>query len=430
MSVRSLVIDDTDPAVRYSGSGWSSAVAGSEDNFGTYGGTYNHTLHATNANDSLAFSFEGSSIRVFGTVDLAPTYGYSVVSGPDFHAPWECFVDNTSVGAVKPSLFHENNQLLCDADVLTEGAHELILKINMRNGTTFWVDYLQYTPSKVPNNTAVLLVEITDPAISYDSNWRAVDELANMTDTRGAQMRFNFTGTQLTWMGYIPIELPGNGSSASYSIDNGPPTSFSLNGHAPFDGTSVFNQAFFTTPELSNTLHTLAVTHNGDAGETPLTLDYIYLTVPSGGSSAGPAVVSGTPQLGSSSHSKPIGAIVGGVVGGLAAIAIAIFLLFFLRRRQNMSPSKWRFGRVSRDAIAVPFSPNQQPQSASSGENLSIDAAGAGFVSGAMAQVGDKKLVGKQGTSTDRAYLPSHSSAQGSRDPIVTTEVPPRYSEI
>ncbi|GLB43779.1 hypothetical protein LshimejAT787_1402910 [Lyophyllum shimeji] len=394
MSVHPVVIDDTDPAIRYTGTSWTSEATGSQDEFGTHGKTYNHTLHATNANDTFAFSFQGSSIRVFGTVNLAPTYGYSVVSGPDFRSPWECFVDNVSIGAVKPSLFHENNQLLCDGAQLPDGSHELTVQIKMRNGTTFWLDYLQYTPIKAPSDDSVFLVENTDPGIS-----------AVLTVTRA--------GTQLTWVGYVPIALPGNATSASYSIDNGPSKSFALTGHAPFDGTSLFNQVLFTTPELSESPHTISVTYDGDEQHTPLTLDYIYLTVPSGASTAGQTVVSGAPHSGS--HT-PVGAIVGGTLGGIVGVAIALILVLFIRRRRSVDRS--------RRTTAIPFSPTRQPSS------TDIDNAGSGwFVSGAMAQVQDRKVL----LASDRTHAPSNSGPHENdlhRNGTVPTDGPPRYSAV
>lgn len=55
---RQVVVDDSDTTIRYIGSGWFPDY-GSQDNFGNFGSTYKHTLHGTNSNDSLSFTFNG-----------------------------------------------------------------------------------------------------------------------------------------------------------------------------------------------------------------------------------------------------------------------------------------------------------------------------------------------------------------------------------
>ncbi|KAG6906266.1 hypothetical protein DXG01_014874 [Tephrocybe rancida] len=342
---RRLIIDDTDERIRYDGPGWAEDTSGSQDSFGTYGATYNQTLHSTQYNSSVAFSFQGTSIRVYGTVFLTPPYNLSELIDPSFTPPWECFVNNKSIGALMPSPFHENNWLLCGDDSLPDGSHGLTMNITgMREGTTVWVDYIQYTPSNANvdegGGVATVVVDSSDPKFTYDGTWQGIhtsgladDTTAvrrvEMTNTSRAKLSFDFTGTRLTWVGYVPIEFPGNASSASYSIDNGPHTTFTLLGHQPFDGTSLYNQIFFTTPELAPGSHNLSVTYDGNASFTPLTLDYIYLTTtittsPSGSSGGGPTPT-GTP-----SHS---GAIAGGVVGGVAVLALLVVFFIFWRRR-------------------------------------------------------------------------------------------------
>ncbi|KAF8079315.1 hypothetical protein FPV67DRAFT_110212 [Lyophyllum atratum] len=469
---RQIVIDDSDSQVRFIGSGWVMDSSGSQDGFGTYGATYEHTLHATKANDSLAFSFQGSSIQVFGTVDLSPTYGTALAS-PDFTPPWECFIDNTSIGSSTPSPFHENNWLLCEVDHLSDGQHELTLNVSMRQGTTFRVDYLQYTPSGnlSDSENAVVLVENTDPALSYDSDWREVDGVAHMTTTQGSQVTLNFTGTQLTWIGYIPIEQPGNGSSASYSIDNGSPTSFALVGHPPTDGTSRFNQIFFTTPRLAPGPHTMVVEYNGNPQLTPLTLEHIYLTTSSSGGNP-----TATMQPGGGKHTS-VGPVVGGVVGGIAAIAIILGLVFFWRRRQRRSistafssnaASTWLAGqpashipRENQNEAVSPFTLTRLPPSELSSaalvsstslsrshncsqfdgthENTSMNqSSNSGYISGAMAQIGDtKRGVSGDGTRDRPTQLTVNALPQPGvgqvyqhiqRGAVVLEEIPPQYS--
>ncbi|KAG6813716.1 hypothetical protein H0H92_008124 [Tricholoma furcatifolium] len=445
-----VVLDDTNPQIQYIGSGWLENSTGDEDGYGTYGVTYNHTLHATQANDSFALSFQGSTIQVYGTVDLALAYNLSTLMSPSgFDPPWECYIDGISIGNSPASPYQENNWPLCESDTLYDGSHELTLNVSMKQGATFWVDYVEYTPT-TPVNGSVVRVDNMDPALSYDSTWQGVDGLANMTNTQGGKVSFNFTGmkapgsyffgmilildwhlgTQLIWMGYIPVEYPGNASSASYSIDNGTSTSFTLAGHPSTDGTSRYNQLFFTTPQLAPGSHNLVVTYNGNSQLTPLTLDYIYLTTSSSGNET-----SSTNNTGGSHHTH-VGAIAGGVVGGVVLIAIIIARLFW--RRKHGSPASAIGPLTSNSAvspitafplqhhpttsISSPTSGAIQPFQASSSGLLSSESLahshaeshlynpnvdgtfmitnttpsqGVGYISGAKAQIGDFKKPGR-----------------------------------
>ncbi|KAG5644964.1 hypothetical protein DXG03_007334 [Asterophora parasitica] len=437
------MIDDADNRIRYEGSGWVQDITGSQDEFGTFGATYNHTLHATTFNDSLAFSFQGSSIKVFGSVNLSPTYG-NAINDAASRPPWECFVDNVSIGTSKLTPYRENNWVLCENNHIGEGPHELTLNITMRRGTTFWIDYLQYSPSQEPPDKSVIVVDSNDPALSYDGSWRqTVSGQMMQTTTKGGKAEFNFTGTQLTWVGYIPVELPGNSSSASYAIDGGSPNSFNLYGHPPTDGTSSFNQLFFTTPQLAPGPHSIAVTYNGNAQYTPLTLDYIYLTTSPSKIAAG-ADPSADPSAG---FTKPlgatkrvrVGAIVGGVIGGVAVVILIAFIFFWrARRRKAMSDraSASSFVQYASEATYNPSHTDPVPvvpgrafplhstrnntRRTTSEANVSPSTedsplqSGGGYMSGAMAQIGDRKRRPSLPTPPQRNVdaTPSHTDRQ------------------
>ncbi|KAF9458804.1 hypothetical protein BDZ94DRAFT_1123479, partial [Collybia nuda] len=268
--VRPIVIDDSDHAIRYSGVGWFQDN-GSQDGIGNFGPTYLRTLHGTNVNGGLAYTFNGTSVQVWGTTKLAKA------ADGTFDPSWECLVDKISIGATKPFEFPENNWLLCEQNGLIDGSHEIVVNVNTINHT-FWFDKIQYTPSPSTSlETAVVLVDNHDPGISFDSSWRALGGTANMTQVKGSTASFLFTGTSVSWIGFIPTELPHNASSATYSVDGGPPTFFSLEG-LPSGSTTVYNQEFFKTPELQPGPHSLVVIHQGTGQQTPLTLDFLYVT--------------------------------------------------------------------------------------------------------------------------------------------------------
>ncbi|GLB40813.1 hypothetical protein LshimejAT787_0900280 [Lyophyllum shimeji] len=323
---RRVIIDDTDSRISYSGQGWFQDQ-GSQDGAGNFGPTYKRTSHGTNSDGSLSFTFEGTSISVWGTTNLA-----QLDNGTHWDPAWECFVDNVSIGSAKPFPFAENNWLLCNQDVLNDGQHQLTVKVTS-TGHTFWLDYLTFTPS---------------PKVSAGGT-------ANMTTVKGSQAKFDFVGKSVTWVGFVPTELAHAPASGSFTIDGGSPISFKLNGLPADATTTVYNQAFFTTPDLTPGPHTLRVTYNGaDGPATPLTVDYLFVTntsIPtpaSAGSTAAPqgasAFPNGTSGLpsGSSdtlSSKTPVGAIVGGVIGGLAVVGL-VLLLFLWRRRQRAAHVK------------------------------------------------------------------------------------------
>ncbi|TFK31634.1 hypothetical protein BDQ12DRAFT_105831 [Crucibulum laeve] len=329
---RKVVVDDTDRNINYVGDGWFQDH-GSTDSSGNFGPTYQHTLHGTKSNASLSYSFSGSDIHVYGTTTIRNNSGVL--------DPWfECFIDgirinNSSFGAV------ENNWVLCQAPKpFTDGKHELTVNITSA-GTTFWLDDIQYVPSPdVPLDTATILIDDSDPAIAYDDQWQALGGSSRMTTKTGGSMTFNFIGKSISWFAFIPTELSHTASSATYSIDGGPPSTFILNGLPAQSTITIYNQIFFTSPDLTPGPHNITVTNRGNGSTTPLAIDYLLVTNASMSDTSNhdPSSTGSDPSQSSTAQSDsgpPIGAIVGGVVGGLVLIAILLGLLFFWKRRQR-----------------------------------------------------------------------------------------------
>ena len=155
------------------------------------------------------------------------------------------------------------------------------------------------------------------------------------------------SGVSLSWYGFIPVELPKGSSPATYSIDGQTPVNFLLEGLPTSATTTVYNQKFFETAQLTAGPHTLKAVFEGN-NSTPLTLDYLIVqngTISSTTTSVSSQATSSTPTSGTSAtvrSSTPVGAIVGGVIGGLALIVFIIFV-FLLHRRHKRAKQEQIF---------------------------------------------------------------------------------------
>lgn len=168
-------------------------------------------------------------------------------------------------------------------------------------------------------------------------------------------MHLALPGTALSWYGFIPKELPTESATAIYSIDNGPPTTFVLEGLSGSNPVSVYNQQFFQTPALPYGRHNISVRFNGATQQTtPLTLD--YLIVQNGTQGSSPTVFAtptSTPSATGSTafNGIAIGGIVGGVIGGILLITIGIFGFFILKKRKVQRQR----GFDPKTSIPIPF---------------------------------------------------------------------------
>ncbi|CAA7265199.1 unnamed protein product [Cyclocybe aegerita] len=344
-----IVVDDTDTSqIRYEGE-WVADASGINDRAGNFGPTLNKTLHGVfNGVGGFEFEFSGSEIDVFGTT-----------LNRDRNArredpTWDCFVDGVAIEKIGFE-FIENNWVMCTVQNLSDGPHILTVNATSR-GRPFWFDYIRYLPSAgVSLDNALVYVDDTNPSVQYDTNWRPLGDVGQMTSVQGAKVMFQFTGTGLTWIGVTPRELPLAPSMGSYSIDGGNSTAFALQGLAEGVVTQ-YHQIVFKTPRLKDDTHTISVTYEGATNTTPLVLSHLFvqtgaspptstqtitpqgLPFPPSFSSSEISITAATsiptPAAASASASRKIniGAVVGGIIGAILLILISFFLYRYLKR--------------------------------------------------------------------------------------------------
>ncbi|KAF5344751.1 hypothetical protein D9756_011075 [Leucocoprinus leucothites] len=369
---RWVVVDDIDPKISYSGA-WLPDNNGSGANPGNFGPPYLGTLHGISTNGSVSFPFNGTSIEVLGTNSVV-----NFDTNPDPN--WECFIDGISIGRDNLFEWAESNWRFCGRHDFADGNHTLRIEVTVQSPNhTFWLDQIRYIPSPtLPLDNKTILIENTDPAVQFDTQWGSLAENANITTKQGSVARVTFIGTSISWYAYIPTEWPHNRSQGSWSMDGGEEITFSLEGLPADAKTTVYNQKFFTTPEFPVGTHNLVVTFHGSNQTTPLCLDYLYVKngsfptssspsssgldpgfkntststpgpqssdIDDGGTSGG--VPESTAQLllpspspsstldsGGLSGGVPVGTIVGGVMGGLAVLLCLAGVFIFIRHRR------------------------------------------------------------------------------------------------
>ncbi|KAJ6540450.1 hypothetical protein B0H19DRAFT_1269030 [Mycena capillaripes] len=379
-----IVLDDTDPSIRYTANQWFSHDVNQLNVLGNTGPIWNGTTTSTSVDGAtLSFSFSGTSISVTGTLQIT-----QLANGGGVDPTWACTIDDIPIptGGDPNFQFPENNWSLCDEPTLLPGNHTLhsdppvgtdvptfanlrlgvptrahvglswsiipaeasdTLKIRVTTkGQPFYVDSIQYTPTPdVSIDGSVLQYEMGDPA----------------------QAMFSLHGTSLLVTGFVPQQLPHNATTGKYTVDDGAATTFKIPGLPPDPGTStLFHMPMFSVDGLSPATHKVVVTYLGDSNHTPLTIKDWFVTssntsgVSSAPGSSGPPTTS---VLGSSSSGAPgssgsgsgsggtkvadakslnTSAIAGIVVGGLVILAVlgALFFLRLRRQRGDMSTTR------------------------------------------------------------------------------------------
>ncbi|TFK23469.1 hypothetical protein FA15DRAFT_757239 [Coprinopsis marcescibilis] len=351
-ATRWTVVDDADPAITFEGS-WTEVSNDRFADVGVYGPAYLQGQHGTSSTGTVSFTFNGARVRLYGTNDVLNSSG---VIDPS----WTCDVDGIEYPPREAWRLPINNWAMCSVTLNTSGEHTFTLTATSE-GTTFWVDYIEYIPNAALSATIspTVLIDDTDAAVRYLSGgWTAYEDETMMTLQPESTLSVTFVGTRIEWVGWYPSALPRGPSTGTYSIDGGSPVPFNIKGLASGSET-LYGQVFFEVGGLSSGFHELFVKHNGPGA--PLVLDYFrvedgeILQPTLGGTQevgleegreitiAGSTTGAGAGEKSNSSGTS-VGAIVGGVLGGLAALGIIALLVWFFvfrksRRNRESPPS-------------------------------------------------------------------------------------------
>ncbi|KAH9487384.1 hypothetical protein JR316_0001459 [Psilocybe cubensis] len=333
-----ILVDDTDTdLIQYTGPWFASTTTqfNALDNNGT---PFMGTLHGTTSNASFSFTFNGTSVAFDGTFnETQPSPGSSLAPPPSVQCT--VLLSNTvSTTAFNPHI--GNNLEFCNQlGPLIDGQHTIIVNVAFPQTDdpsltpqTFWFDNIVYeaSPSSSLSNSRVLITS-PDPRMHFSDGWTPgfiagspQDTVGNKTNIKNSSFTMDFYAT-----------------TASYTVDSGPPTIFDIPSSHPVESKLNVvepNVFLFQTPINKNGPHTLTVVYNGNMefNSTPLSLNYIVVnnrtsttTIPNTSSVTSPSF---------SNTRVKTGAIVGGTLGSVLTIALfTTFLFILLQRRRKRS---------------------------------------------------------------------------------------------
>ncbi|KAF9075646.1 hypothetical protein BDP27DRAFT_1212378 [Rhodocollybia butyracea] len=205
---RLVVVDDTDPTIRYSpSSAFSLDTTGSLYNVGWGGNVFNQTITGTAVNASFSYTFNGEqSFRLY-FASGARTFVRAMIAGKLEGAyGWNCSVDGHAIESFPQRAAQVTNYVACDSAGLLEGTiGQHTLDVNFyfpgtnttsTSGQPLWLDSIQYQPlPSDPLDSVTLRIYNSDPSVVYANISGAwTNEQTNSTDTTGASMDFTFNG--------------------------------------------------------------------------------------------------------------------------------------------------------------------------------------------------------------------------------------------
>ncbi|KAJ7290052.1 hypothetical protein C8J57DRAFT_1275089 [Mycena rebaudengoi] len=305
------IVDERDPLVKYVGT-WNNAGAYQE-----FQGT---TRWSATTGSTMSFTFEGTSIIVFGSVAAKdpPLSSLSFV------------IDGSIIGAYVPISNPPYHQPLWTSPTLSDGFHTiLITQAEAQSSGVIFLDYFLYNTSSTTVES--YFVDDIDPRIKYSGAWKRfggdfdLQHTAIRTDAAGASLSFEFIGKSISYYG--GADRGGMPMNASVVIDGGKPV-FVVPDSATVMTT---NNLFFHSNGLSDGAHTIEITSQDD---NHVWIDYFLV---------GPGAQSST-------SNNPSW---GGVIGGVLLVALLIMCVVLLLRRQRR-----RAHYAAPDMLTVSFQPS------------------------------------------------------------------------
>ncbi len=243
-------LQDTDPSVAFTGSGWLQGVTGVEYSGGTVAGSLT-------AGDQATFTFAGTGVRWLG--ELGPDNGGIAHVSLD-----GAFMKEVDTYAPSPDPAHHSTFQAehFKATGLADTSHTLTIEVTGRQD-----------PAAA---TAIVLVdafdvitsgtrrEETDPAITYSAGWLQGNRdhpysegTAAVSTIPGDRATFTFTGTSVSWIGYR-----GPQAGIARVILDGTVVADSLDMFIPFPSEAP-QKTVFTSPPLAAGSHTLTIEVTG-----------------------------------------------------------------------------------------------------------------------------------------------------------------------
>ncbi|KAF9455921.1 hypothetical protein BDZ94DRAFT_1315683 [Collybia nuda] len=339
----SILIDSASPEMKYAGEQWKLGFDPDVHGGSTNTCRTNLTVSTTTSiPPTLLVSFHGTGIRFYGQ----PSNGFALNYTFDNSRSRVADTNTTQEISGKTGI------QLWGVEQVTSGLHSISL---IPTGGQPSFDYAVVTPtSSSPLNEKILVLDDTDLQIKYNGVWVpetgkrfpngiAFGDTMRGTTRKGDSMTLGFVGSSISVYGLLN-QRPGILSS-TYSIDGGPPTTFTAyNGSqtAASDIWSLSQRFFFKEVIPGN--HTLTVTVSEITGSQVFYIDYITFE----GTSATSLTPKSTTQSGSkSSHEKLIGGI---VAGGI----VLLILLSCLRAKFQRMVKSWRSQNPSDHGTYVP----------------------------------------------------------------------------
>lgn len=164
-----LIVDDADPSISFSGD-WQPLGTVSSTTY-----EYNGTVSVGWANgQSLSYTFDGTDIAVYGSVDMPATKGLPGVEFKIDSLPPEKFSD---IHPITSNTFNATgfttHQALYRSPHLLAGTHTINISITdiTSGGPYFWLDFLIITTDQ-ESVAGHVIVDDRDPAIQYHEGWK------------------------------------------------------------------------------------------------------------------------------------------------------------------------------------------------------------------------------------------------------------------